>query len=65
MRLRWAKERVSWTINEWRGIVWWDESRYIVEGYGGQARVICKLEESYKPEHIKSASKFGKGNVML
>lgn len=64
-RLRWAKERVNWTKEEWRGVVWSDESRFAVEGYDGGARVTRKAGERYNIEHIKSVSKFGQGSVML
>ncbi|KAG1465276.1 hypothetical protein G6F56_004921 [Rhizopus delemar] len=41
-RLRWAKERVNWTKEQWDGVVWSDESRFTVEGYDGGARVLRK-----------------------
>lgn len=64
-RLRWAKERINWTVEQWRGVVWFDESRFAVEGYDGRARVIREVGERYNTEHIKPASKSGEGNVML
>lgn len=64
-RLRWAKERVNWTKEQWDGVVWSDESRFTVEGYDGGARVLRKVGERYQAEHIKPTSKWGKGNVMI
>ncbi|EIE82133.1 hypothetical protein RO3G_06838 [Rhizopus delemar RA 99-880] len=31
-RLRWTKEHPNWTEDQWRSVVWSDESRFCVEG---------------------------------
>ena len=64
-RLRWAKERVNWTMEQWNSVVWSDESRFTVESYGGGARVFRKVGERYQPQHIVPTTKWGKGNVMI
>lgn len=46
-RLRWAKEHDNWTEEQWRGVVWSDESHFTVEGNDGEARVIRKVCERY------------------
>jgi ATP:corrinoid adenosyltransferase len=65
IRLRWAKERVNWTKEQWYSVVWSDESRYTVKGYGGGARVLRKVGERYHLQHIVPTTKWGKGSVMI
>ena len=64
-RLRWAKERVNWTTEQWNSVVWLDEFRFTVEGYGGGTRVFRKVGERYQPQHIVPTTKWGKGSVMI
>ncbi|GBM92800.1 hypothetical protein AVEN_182817-1 [Araneus ventricosus] len=28
LRLQWAREHRDWTMDEWRRVTWWDESRF-------------------------------------
>ncbi|KAG2204440.1 hypothetical protein INT47_005231 [Mucor saturninus] len=64
-RLRWAKERVHWTTEQWRGVVWSDELRFTVEGNDKGVRVLRKVGERYKKDHIVETTKwvFIDGNV--
>jgi transposase len=64
-RLRWAKERVNWSLDDWRRVVWSDESRFTVEGYYGGARVLRMVGERYEERHITPTTKWGKGSVMV
>lgn len=64
-RLRWAKERVNWTPEDWKRVVWSDESRFEVEGYQGGARVLRKVGERYEERHVVSTTKWGNGSVMV
>ncbi|CAO3699379.1 unnamed protein product [Rhizopus stolonifer] len=41
-RLHWCQNKVDWTVNQWKSIVWSDESRYRVVGNNGGFRVVCK-----------------------
>lgn len=40
-RLRWDKERINWTTEDWSKVVWSDESKFTVEG----TRVLRKINE--------------------
>ncbi|CEP15350.1 hypothetical protein [Parasitella parasitica] len=64
-RLKWCEERVNWTIDQWKSVVWSDESRYTVVGNDGGFRVIRKEGEKYLEQHILETHKFGKGPIML
>lgn len=64
-RLRWAKERVNWTVDQWRGVVWSDESRFTIEGSDGDKRVIRKIGERYDAKNVVPTTKYGGGGVMI
>lgn len=52
-------------MDDWRRVVWSDESRFTVEGYDGEARVIRKVGERYEDRHVFPTTKFGNGSVMI
>ncbi|KAI8366506.1 hypothetical protein EDC96DRAFT_574951 [Choanephora cucurbitarum] len=39
----WAKEHLHWTPDQWTRVVWFDESRYSVQGADGGARVLRRV----------------------
>lgn len=47
-RLCQALDHVNWTQEQWKSVVWSDESRFTVEGYGGGTRVIRRVGERYE-----------------
>ena len=56
---------VNWTKDDWRRVVWSDESRFTVEGYRGGARVVRKAGERYQADHVVSTTDWGEGSVMI
>ncbi|CEP13574.1 hypothetical protein, partial, partial [Parasitella parasitica] len=64
-RLKWCEERVNWTIDQWKSVVWSDESRYTVVGNDGGFSFIRKEDERFLEQHILETHKFGKGSIML
>jgi len=64
-RLRWCQDKVGWTLDQWRSVIWSDESRFMVVGNDGGVRVIRKEGERYLAQHILHTHKFGKGSVMV
>lgn len=58
-RLQWAKERQSWTVNDWMKVIFSDESRICI-GQGDDAGtfVWCCSSEIYKDDCLKKTSKF-------
>ncbi|KAG1445662.1 hypothetical protein G6F56_009833 [Rhizopus delemar] len=51
-RLRCAMEHVNWTEDQWKSVVWSDESRFSLNGNDTDARVIRKVGEKYQARHI-------------
>jgi transposase len=64
-RLQWCQEKVDWTVDQWKSVVWSDESRYTIVGNDGGFRVVRKEGERYLEQHILETHKFGKGSIML
>lgn len=52
-RLIWAKNKVNWTPEQWRSVVWSEESKFNVQGSDGRIRVIRKEGERYLPDMVK------------
>ncbi|CEP09788.1 hypothetical protein [Parasitella parasitica] len=51
-RLAWAREKVNWTPEQWRSVIWSDESKFNVNGSDGRIRVIRKEGERFSPDHV-------------
>lgn len=64
-RLKWCEKKVQWTMDQWKQVVWSDESRFVVVGNDGGTKVIRKKGERYLDEHILHTHKFGKGSIMV
>jgi hypothetical protein len=58
-RLQWAKEHRHWTINEWRNIVWTDESPFVLR-YQGPKRVLRRECERYNERFMLGTVKHDK-----
>uniref|UniRef100_A0A3B5QWB7 Tc1-like transposase DDE domain-containing protein n=1 Tax=Xiphophorus maculatus TaxID=8083 RepID=A0A3B5QWB7_XIPMA len=58
-RLQWAKERQSWTVDDWMKVVFSDESRICI-GQGDDAGtfVWCRSSEIYEEACLKKTTKF-------
>lgn len=57
-RLEWAKAFKIWGSDDWRRVVWSDESRFELQ-FGSQAsKVTRRKDEAYLPECIKKQTKF-------
>ena len=64
-RLKWCQERVDWTPDQWRSVIWSDESRFMLVGNDGGIRVVRKAGERYLEQHVLHTHKFGKGSIMV
>jgi transposase len=49
-RVNWCKERLTWTSQKWRTVVWTDESPFVLR-FNGRRRVWRRHNERY---HVKS-----------
>jgi transposase len=56
LRLKWAKNYVSWTIDQWNNVLWSDESPFLLR-YAGRIRVWRQRNERYKEFCLKGTVK--------
>jgi len=64
-RLKWAQLHINWSNEQWRQVIWSDESRFRVCGNDGTPLVLRKQGEKYESCHILRSVKFGGGSVMV
>jgi transposase len=64
-RLEWAQKHKDWTIEDWKTIVWSDETKINRLGSDGRQWVWMKKGEKRSERTVKSTVKFGGGSVMM
>ena len=64
-RLDWAIAHADWTIDDWRRVVWSDETK--INRFGSDGHMYCwKREmEALQPRHVKQTVKHGGGGIVL
>ena len=63
-RLAWCQAKHNWN-EEWKQIVWSDESRFALFKSDGRIKVWRKVGEAYKADCVKPTVKYGGGSVMF
>lgn len=58
-RLQWAKDHLSWTVQQWRQVLWSDESPYTLR-FSGKVRVWRLANERFVPEVTSATLKHDK-----
>jgi transposase len=64
-RLRWCRERRTWTVDQWKDAIWSDESRFTVFPKGGQARAWRRPNETLIPGAVSPTTQAFGGGVMV
>lgn len=64
-RLEFAKKYKDWTIDDWKHVVWSDESKFQI--FGSDGRQWCWKEPGapLSARHVKPTVKFGGGSIMV
>ena len=65
LRLAWARQHRHWTLNDWKNVVWSDESRFQLYRADGRVRVWRKPHESMDPSCLQGTVQAGGGSVMV
>lgn len=57
LRLEWAKAHVHWTIDDWKHVIWTDETK--IERFGSSGKIYAwkRVSEQLKPNHVKQTVK--------
>jgi hypothetical protein len=56
---------VAWTLEEWKNILWSDESKFNLYSDGGKGYVRRPINQRYNKLYITATVKFGGGNIMV
>ena len=64
-RLKFAQEHVDWTIDQWKSVLWTDESKFELFGSHRRQYFRRKGNGKFKPDCIVSTVKHGGGSVMV
>jgi hypothetical protein len=64
-RLLFAQEHLNWNLEQWKSVVFSDESRFALRSPGGRARVWRRPEERYAPCNFSERLSFNGGSIMV
>ncbi|CAJ0966938.1 unnamed protein product [Ranitomeya imitator] len=64
-RLVWAKEHKEWTLDQWKSVLWSDESKFEIFGSNHRVFVRCRKGERMDSTWLVPTVKHGGGGVMV
>jgi transposase len=64
-RIAWCKAHKDWTVDDWKRVVWSDETK--INRFNSDGRVWAWIRdgETLSPKHVKVTVKHGGGSIML
>uniref|UniRef100_A0A7I4YB81 Transposable element Tcb1 transposase n=1 Tax=Haemonchus contortus TaxID=6289 RepID=A0A7I4YB81_HAECO len=65
VRLDWAQAQKNWTVQQWRKVIWSDESKFLLLGTDGIKFVRRPVDTRYHPSCQLPTVKGGGGSVMV
>ena len=63
-RLSWAKQHVSWTMDQWNSVIFSDDSKFNLYGSDGKRYVRRRKNEAFHPDCISPTVKFPVGQMV-
>ena len=64
-RVAWCQARLHWTKEEWKRVIWTDESSFSTAGFGHRPWVIRKADEEYHPDCVDLKFHSGRKSKMV
>src|SRR5262249_45273584 len=64
-RLAFAQKYREWTVEDWKRVIWSDETKINRIGSDGRQWVWKGVEEGLIEREVQNTVKFGKGNMMV
>ena len=64
-RLQFARSHLNWTPQQWKNILWSDESKFNLQGSDGRCYIRRPRGEKYNPRYTTATVKYGGGNIMV
>jgi len=64
-RVSWAQIHATWPIDQWKKVLWSDESKFNLFGTDGVVKVWRKTNEEYNSKCMRATVKHGGGNVIV
>ncbi|GFW96725.1 HTH_Tnp_Tc3_2 domain-containing protein [Trichonephila clavipes] len=65
LRLAWARQHRHWTVDDWKHVAWFDESRFQLNRADLRVRVGKQPYESIDPSCQQGTVQAGGGSVMV
>jgi len=64
-RLEWARKHRDWTEDDWRRVIWSDETKINRLGSDGQVTALIRDGEPVSERHVLQTERHGGGSVMV
>ena len=64
-RLNFAKAHIHWTAQQWKNVLWSDESKFNLIGSDGNQRVRRTNNARLLKKYCKKTVKHGGGSIMI
>lgn len=64
-RRQWAMAHINWTVDDWKQVIFSDESKYMLFKSDGRDYAYFKPGQALDPRFVKKAVKHGGGHVMV
>lgn len=64
-RVIWCKDRINWSRQQWRKVLWTDESRFTLDFHDGRIKVHRLPGERYADCCIREHDRYGGGSVLI
>ncbi|KAI0999834.1 hypothetical protein K3495_g8364 [Podosphaera aphanis] len=64
-RLKWALDHKNWTIDDWKRVIWSDETKLNQVGSDGIKYFWGRSSNDLGPAAVEETLKFGGGNIMI